>query len=150
MHLKLHHFSHIRPMRAEDIPAVLAIEKQVSLVPWTKEVLTHHLPQYTIVDTIGKVVLGYAVMSVHPGYSHIKLIGVLPEEQGQGIGTDLLRACIQRSVDSGNTKIELEVSTENLVAIALYKKHGFKVQDILANYYSAGKGNRHAYLMVKE
>lgn len=52
-------------------------------------------------------------------------IGVLPAYRGRGVGRSLLRACIDRSLQNGLTRIELEVRTDNERAIRLYESLGF-------------------------
>lgn len=46
--------------------------------------------------------------------------------RGKGVGTKLLRACIDYGRRSGAHKICLEVWPHNEAAIALYEKHGFE------------------------
>ena len=45
--------------------------------------------------------------------------------RGKGVGTKLLKACIDYGRESGAHKICLEVWPHNESAIALYEKHGF-------------------------
>ena len=53
-------------------------------------------------------------MGVHPGY------------RGQGLGSRLLAACIEKAWAKELTRIELEARADNEPAIALYEKFGFK------------------------
>lgn len=52
-------------------------------------------------------------------------MGVLAEHRGQGIGRRLIDACIAKAWQSGITRIELEVRTDNQQAIHLYERVGF-------------------------
>ncbi len=62
-----------------------------------------------------------------PGFGHSGSVGmgVLQEWRQQGLGRMLLEACIQKSIENGLTRIELEVYASNTIAIALYRRLGF-------------------------
>jgi GNAT superfamily N-acetyltransferase len=57
---------------------------------------------------------------------HLPFLGVLPEAQGQGIGTSLMLPILERC-DRDGTPVYLEAST--LRNRALYMRHGFVVLD---------------------
>lgn len=52
-------------------------------------------------------------------------ISVLKEYWGLGIGRALMEACIKCAKEAGYAQLELTVVSENVRAIALYKKAGF-------------------------
>ena len=54
-------------------------------------------------------------------------VSVVPEWQGQGIASELLRSCIAYVRQGSIQRIELEVDLRNPAAALLYKKHGFAV-----------------------
>jgi ribosomal protein S18 acetylase RimI-like enzyme len=56
-------------------------------------------------------------------------VSVLKEALGKGIATILVRRCIDYLVEKKFNKIELEVHLENIPAIELYKKSGFKIKN---------------------
>lgn len=74
----------------------------------------------------------------------INYIGVIEQYRNKKIASTLLDFLIDKLSDCSN--ITLEVNTNNIAAINLYKKHGFKVVSIREKYY----GNDDAYLMMKE
>jgi putative acetyltransferase len=62
---------------------------------------------------------------------HVMMLGisVIPEAQGQGVGTALMRAmCDYADRWMGTLRIELTVYVDNDVAIALYRKFGFEME----------------------
>lgn len=61
-------------------------------------------------------------------------MGVLKDYRGQGVGTKLLTATIEKSKQMGLEKIELNVYSNNLNAIKLYKKLGFTEEGMIKNY----------------
>lgn len=61
-------------------------------------------------------------------------MGLLPEFRGQGIGSKLLDAVLKQAKQFGLEKVELNVYTTNLPAIALYKKFGFEQEGLIKKY----------------
>ena len=58
-------------------------------------------------------------------------MGIVPEHRGQGIGSRLLTRSLKHAFErSGLIRVELEVYPDNLPAICLYAKYGFKVEGI--------------------
>jgi len=53
-------------------------------------------------------------------------VGVIAEHRGKGIGKVLLQHVIEHSWENGLKRIELEVYSSNLDAVALYEKLGFE------------------------
>jgi mycothiol synthase len=59
-------------------------------------------------------------------YSFVAPLAILPEHQGKGLGTRLLRAGIQIGCDNGYNDCMLAVNAENENALKLYLKEGFE------------------------
>jgi len=61
---------------------------------------------------------------------HVGLLGmgVVADYRGQGIGKELLAQTVEHAKVSGLKKVELEVFTNNLPAIALYRNTGFELE----------------------
>lgn len=57
-------------------------------------------------------------------------MAVAANHRGRGIGRALIEATIAHASDAGLTRIELTVHSENLVAQALYRSVGFRVEGI--------------------
>ncbi|WP_232699970.1 GNAT family N-acetyltransferase [Brevibacillus daliensis] len=77
---------------------------------------------------IGKI----AVMLI-PERAFIFAFAVLPEFQGKGYGSEILQTVVCDLQKHLPSKIELEVATENVNALSLYRRCGFEVQS--ANLY---------------
>ena len=54
-------------------------------------------------------------------------VSVVPQQQGLGIASQLLRHCIEHVRPLGFERIELEVDRQNTAATVLYRRHGFSV-----------------------
>ncbi len=59
--------------------------------------------------------------------AHISNMGVLEKYQGFGIGSMLIDAAIKYGQSNNFKEIQLEVYSNNLVALNLYKKKGFLI-----------------------
>ena len=54
--------------------------------------------------------------------------GIVPEYRGKGYGKELLHLIIDRLLQMGKTEIMLDVNSENVHALELYKKTGFQIE----------------------
>ncbi|MEY2689364.1 MAG: hypothetical protein RL375_3563 [Pseudomonadota bacterium] len=78
----------------------------------------------------GDAVVGWA--DIFPAWAHAVShcgslgMGIHPNYRRQGLGTRLLAACIEKAWAKGLTRIELEARADNVEAIALYQKLGFR------------------------
>lgn len=63
---------------------------------------------------------------------HVGLLGIgmYASARQRGIGQQLMRATIDKAWQKGLTRIELTVRTDNLNAIALYKRAGFQPEGV--------------------
>ena len=69
-----------------------------------------------------------ASLAIENGYSLLHNVVVDPTLRGKGLGKQLCRAALLKSVDCGATHMYLQVMHNNPVAINLYSKLGFKKQ----------------------
>ena len=83
--------------------------------------------QFVALD--GEWVVGWADIFPHwaPALAHCGTLGMglLPSHRGQGLGRQLLTACISKAGAKGITRIELEARADNHRAIRLYEQLGF-------------------------
>ena len=142
----------LRPMREDDLPAVMAIEVRAYPFPWTLGILRDCLraghPAWVLVCE-GEVV-GYFLMSQAAGEGHVLNVCVAPERQGQGHGRRLLRAILQLARGQGAERVFLEVRPSNTGAIALYFDIGFNEIGRRPRYYPAQEGREDALVMAIE
>ena len=107
-----------------------------SETPQTKEHLMNHMkPDQILID--GAKILRYhgkpvgVIRMEHEhdqgrDYSFVAPLAILPEYQGQGLGSHLLRAGIKIGFDNGYKDCMLSVNAENENALKLYYKEGFE------------------------
>lgn len=127
-------------MGLEHVEAVLVIENLCFKTPWTREAFISDLTRnkcarYRIILNGGRVV-AYGGMWVMLDEAHITNIAVHPEFRGIGLGNVLMNDLIQIASGENVSAMTLEVRVNNLTAIKLYKKFGFKEAAIRKGYYS--------------
>ena len=82
---------------------------------------------WTDVDLIGLVAI-YA-NDTESRVAFVTSVSVLPQWQGRGIASKLMRRCIEYVKEICFRSIELEVVSDNVCAIRLYEKMGFVVDE---------------------
>lgn len=96
---------------------------------------------------------GFIIILYKKGSSvaSIETLDVDPCHQGKGIGLRLLHAGEYEMSSFGIKSMCLEVSTNNLSALHLYEKAGYKRASLLPYFYqNPHNGTRDAFRMVKK
>ena len=129
----------VRPMRVEDIAAVLAVERLSLPTPWKAkgyrhELTTNKLAHYWVLVVAGQLV-GYAGYWLVGPEAQISIIALHPDQQGRGLGTLLLLHILADVAGQGATEATLEVRRSNIVARKLYTAHGFLEVGLRQGYY---------------
>jgi ribosomal-protein-alanine N-acetyltransferase len=83
-------------------------------------------------------IVGYSASVLRGSEGHIISIAVHPNYRGIGIGERLLRENVKQLKDLGAKRVILEVKVDNIQALNLYRKLGFKIVKTLKNYYWDG------------
>ena len=142
----------LRPMRDDDLDAVLDIELRAYPFPWTRGIfhdcLRANYPAW-VLQRDG-VIVGYGLLSIAADEAHVLNVCAAPEEQGRGHGRRLLRALLQLARGRGAQRVFLEVRPSNPAAIALYHAEGFNEIGRRPRYYPARAGREDAIVMAKE
>ncbi|MBI4573281.1 MAG: GNAT family N-acetyltransferase [candidate division NC10 bacterium] len=91
----------------------------------------------------GSALAGFAVLRLARDRGRaiaiIVSIGVDPEHRGNGIGRHLLREAQRWCQQAGAECVQLKVAQDNVVALALYRSHGYRVVGRLPHYYGVGR-----------
>lgn len=139
-----------RPMRRDDVPAVMDIERALYPFPWTEGNFRDSLNAgYSCwVCTFGEHVIGYAVMMLAADEAHVLNIAIARDWQRQGLGAQLMRHLIGLARGYGANEIFLEVRPSNAAARRLYHGMGFNEIATRRNYYPSHGGREDAILMA--
>ena len=85
-------------------------------------------------------VIGFLLYSLIYDRIEIEQFEVITKERGKGIGDKLLKYLIEKYQDTDIKNITLEVKEDNIIAINLYKKYGFKNVSTREKYYDGING----------
>ena len=85
-------------------------------------------------------IIGFLLYSLIYDRIEIEQFEVITKERGRGIGDKLLNYLIEKYKDSDIKNITLEVKEDNIIAINLYKKYGFKKVSTREKYYDGING----------
>lgn len=139
----------IRPMHEQEVPAVVALEREAYLFPWTEGIFRDCLRVgylCRVIDLEGTVV-GFGIMSCGAGEAHVLNICVRPDLRCRGIGRRMLDYLLDRGYDAGMLEAFLEVRPSNVAAIRLYQSAGFEQVGIRRGYYQAVGGREDAVVL---
>ena len=140
---------YLRPLKTNDIPKVLTIERQMYSYPWSegifKDCLKIGYSNWAFIKD-GQFV-GYVILSVAVGEAHILNICLDPAYQGKGLGRQFLKEVLIIAKKKNANSVFLEVRPSNTAAVQLYKAAGFKKIGKRKNYYPAADGKEDAIVL---
>jgi len=128
----------IRPMRSEDIPAVLRIEREAFSNPWHRGAFVAAMEEPDCQAIVGSIVgrlMGYAVSWFLREEVHIGNLAVAETHRRRGIGSALLRYILEKAEEEHVARVTLEVRVSNEAAQRLYRVYGFSGVAIRKGYY---------------
>lgn len=115
-----------------------------------KEELESSNSKYIIAKTNDGEIIGFAGIKIILDSADIMNIVVKKSWRNQGVGNLLLSNLISICKISNLSSLSLEVNEDNLPAIHLYEKVGFKKIGLRKNYYNWKDGIIMQYLMHKK
>ncbi len=129
----------LRRMRAGDLDAVMAIERESHPVPWGRRMVEEELGRgggIHLVATLADEVLGYILVALQVDVWHVLNVTVHPLHRGRRIGEALVRGALRLGERIPNAGVTLEVRVSNDRAIRLYERLGFETHGRRPRYYS--------------
>jgi ribosomal protein S18 acetylase RimI-like enzyme len=131
----------IRTARASDVDALAAIETavfegdRISRRSFRK--LIERETAETLISELDGCVAGYAIVLFRKGSGVARLYSLAagPDFSGKGIGRALLEAAENTAFEHGRMLLRLEVREDNLRAIGIYEKAGFRRIGRETDYY---------------
>ena len=100
---------------------------------WREELARRREDRFSIVACVRGEVVGHLSLSIYmnPRTRHAGHFGIAVRDdwQGKGIGTELMKACLDLADNwLGLRRLDLRVYVDNEPAISLYKKFGFEIE----------------------
>ena len=131
----------VREARAEDLDAILTIERTAPTAPhWAEAVyaamLTGDPARLVLAAVSGGTVLGFAVAGTPADTAELESVAVAEASRGCGVGEALCRAAIAWSWSRGAEAIELEVRAASEAVRRLYRRLGFVEVGVRPRYYA--------------
>ncbi|MFW9845467.1 MAG: GNAT family N-acetyltransferase [Candidatus Thorarchaeota archaeon] len=126
--------------------------------PYTKERIDGWMSNFDrlipLVAIDNERIVGYAAIfkRMHPRMIGVGGMGIYLHQDFHrvGLGTAITEKAISLAIEEGLHRIGLEVVEDNVAAVALYKKFGFRVEGSLIDaYYGADKRYHNMLVMGK-
>ena len=149
MSAQLDNLPAFRPMRADDLDFVMAIESDVYPYPWTHGNFSDSLAAGYCCSVMeqGGEMIGYGVLMVAADESHLLNLSIARQWQRQGWGRVLLHHFMQLARTARAVSMYLETRPTNVAARALYVREGFGQLAVRRGYYPAAQGREDALLL---
>jgi len=133
-------FVRLRPAESRDATAIAAIASESpGAAPWSaNQYAAAACGDYEgwIAEQDGRLV-GFLFMRVAADEMEILNLAVASPQRRLGVASQLIERALARAESSGAARAYLEVRPSNIVAAALYAKHGFTPAGRRACYYSS-------------
>ena len=129
----------VRNMSAEDIHAVVEIEKECFSLPWSEKSFEESIARedtiFLVCEENAETIMGYIGMYLSFDEASITNVAVASQFRKKGCGELLVIAAKEAAKAAGAESIFLEVRVSNVPAISLYKKQGFESLGIRKKFY---------------
>lgn len=143
---------HTRPMTADDLDRVVALEEAGQAAPWSRKIFRDCLDVgydcrmiFTGEEAVGFVILSRVLDEVH-------LLNIVVDRRwrGRGIASGVLGSLLAELGGQDFALMYLEVRESNTAARQLYEQLGFRQNGFREDYYRTADGGREgAVLMMK-
>lgn len=125
-------------MKAEDVPEISRLEREVFSMPWSEEdfegMIRSENARYYVAEKDG-VILGGCGLYIVLEEASITNVVIRREARNQGVGTELMRHMMEMCGRDGVKAFTLEVRVSNKAAIHMYEKVGFVSEGIRPRFY---------------
>ena len=130
----------IRPLEAQDLDAVVAMERACFEDAWSRESFESEigdpLIHWPLVAIYRGELIGYMIAWYILDEAHIANICVLPAYRRFRLGRSLIESVLSEGHRRGTKRFDLEVRVSNETARKLYESLGFKVMGVRKRYYA--------------
>jgi [ribosomal protein S18]-alanine N-acetyltransferase len=130
----------VYPMTPDDVPEVLAVEKDAFTSAWPptafeREITQNQMARYVVLREDGRLV-GFAGLWLMVDQAHVVTVAVTPDAQRRGYGRLLVYGLLQLAQREGMASATLEVRESNQAARGLYRGYGFHEVGVRKRYYT--------------
>lgn len=143
----------LRPMVADDVDEVHALECSVFPHPWSRanfvDSLASGYDAWVLREEGGGQLAGYFLLMYALDEAHLLDVAVAGARQGAGVGRLLLDRIAARARAMGMESILLEVRPSNVRALQVYQRHGYAEIGRRKGYYPAHEGRREDAIVMR-
>lgn len=130
----------LRPYRTGDFAEIVALdglcfEPDIAYPPMEMRFFLSRPRTLAMVAESIQQIVGFEIVHMQGNDGHVITIDVRPDFRKRGVASGLFTECEVQLRAAGVKRCKLEVSVENLAALAFYEKHGFRVVRRLPRYY---------------
>lgn len=130
----------IRRGTPQDLERLREIQAAALAEPWPDLLTTAAEGPPLLLVYEPDAVVGYAIVVAEETQAYVAEFAVAPDRQGQGHGTRLMEALLDRLRAEGYDEVRLTVQESDARARAFYERQGFAVKEELADHYDDGAG----------
>ena len=127
------------------------IEQESYAHPWTKGILkdciNNHYDFY--IAKYNDNIIGYIIAKISIYETHILNLTISKNFRSNGIASQLLGMVFAKCFIMNSLNLYLETRVDNIPAIHLYEKHGFRRIAIRKDYYKTPDGREDAIVFKK-
>lgn len=118
-------------LRAADAGFQPPLSSRVDLAAYARKLVAH---ARRVEAWQGDVLVGLIAMYTNDATrgGFITNVSVIPSHQGQGIAGELLKRALALATELQLPRLRLEVYADNTAALALYHRHGFGTESLVA------------------
>jgi len=130
----------IREGQPDDWPRLRRIQAATLSDPWP-ELLELSLgePSLVLVLTVDEPI-GYALVVPDDGVAYVAEFAIAPDRQGEGNGSRLMRALLERLAEHGIETVRLTARADDERVHAFYRGFGFTVVEEIPDHYDDADG----------
>jgi len=140
----------IRNVEPTDIFAVIKLTHETLTERYNPNLFNYFYETFQqgfLVAEKNSKIIGFIIgIKTSPDSVRILMLGVSSNHRQQKIGTNLIKRFFEIMYENNVKKIDLEVRTNNEIAIKFYKKLGFNIGNVIPMFYQSGED---AYSMSK-
>ncbi len=133
----------IRRVQPQDIFSVIKIAHESLPERYQPNIFNtfyESFPQGFLIALKHHKIVGFLIgVKTHDSIAKILMLSVNENHRKQGIGSALLINFLQEMLLQNIRLVNLEVRTNNKIAITFYKKHGFDIQETITGFYQNGE-----------
>jgi ribosomal-protein-alanine N-acetyltransferase len=146
----------IAPIRADRAEECETMHAASFAFPWSRHDFESYLTdQHVIADgaltegTRSASMIAFILSRLIPPDAEVLTFAVDPSRRREGVGRTLLESHLTTLERGGARLVFLEVGADNVAALSLYERFGFKIIGRRENYYLRANGERHAALAMR-